>query len=147
MTTQNVEERTEQEIQAQRQQLAEAAAQAAAAPAPAPAPAPAMTGPAVAEPTMTLPAEPAVAEPAAAVPTFAQALQEAVSLFTQNVSALKALASGVTQAGDDEAAAQVALTVAQDNETTKIHQRDVGRGRATDSRDSLVKVLQAWIPE
>lgn len=148
MANQNLEERTEQQILAQReaqaaaeaQAPAEAPAQAQAADTPAPAEAPAAVAPVLAGPGITettLPSE----------LTFAQALQKAVSLFTQNVSALKALDSGVIQAGDEEADARVALTEAQHNETAKINQQSEGLVSATDSRDALVKVLQDWNPE
>ena len=79
-------------------------------------------------------------------PTFAEQLQAAISQFSSDVSGLTSLDASVAQAVNDKAAAQVALTVAQGSEETKVTERAAGRSRSIDSRDNLVAVLQSWTP-
>ena len=79
-------------------------------------------------------------------PTFAEQLMAAISQFSSDVKGLTSLDASVAQAVNDKAAAQVALTVAQGSEETKVTERAAGRSRSIDSRDNLVAVLQSWTP-
>ena len=79
-------------------------------------------------------------------PTFAELLQTAIAQFSTDVSALTALDAGVSQSTADRAAAEAAMDSAVAAQGSKISERDSGQSVAIASRDSLVSVLQSWIP-